>query len=107
MVSTLRPRPDGRPAPDALAGLGLDQLVEALAERVASKIMTKLAPLLAAPMPGELLTIAEAAALTKLLPSWLKAAARRGDIRSRKAGKYRLFDRAELLEDVKGLTTGA
>ena len=49
------------PYRDGGSALGLDQLVDALAERVARKVAETLTPLLAARTDGELLTIAEAA----------------------------------------------
>ena len=100
-----RPRLDlPRPTADPLAGLGLDALVDALAERVAERVAAKLGARLDARSDGELLTIEQAAALTKLLPSWLKAKARTGALRSRKCGRYRRFVRDELLDDVRRLT---
>jgi hypothetical protein len=55
----------------------------------------------------EVLTVPEAAARLKVPPSWLKAQARRGTVRSEKWGHYRRFLWSELLADLHRLTKAA
>ena len=61
---------------------------------------------LAASLPDRLLTDAEAAELLAVPKSWVGEAARRGELPHVKLGRYRRFDRAELLEWIEGQKGG-
>jgi excisionase family DNA binding protein len=57
-------------------------------------------------LPDRLLTDAEAAELLAVPKSWVGEAARRGELPHVKLGRYRRFDRGELLEWVERQKSG-
>ena len=59
-----------------------------------------------ASLPDRLLTDAEAAELLAVPKSWVGEAARRGELPHIKLGRYRRYDRGELLEWVERQKAG-
>lgn len=96
------PTSGGRPKPITAVG-SLDDLVNVLVGRVVDSLAERLAPLVTSRRASGLLKPRQAAEYAQVPESWLMDKARARVVRSYKVGHYVLFDREELLADLKGL----